>query len=208
METGTRKANLFITGMGLSLDVELTATLKQSSAPAKIIGVQCLATCWNPYFTPWCAEADFEEDLIVTVEKLSPQPAILLVEDNEDDVLLIRREFQRACLPNSLQVASSGPQAIAYLTGSGIFSDRVQYPFPTLVLLDINMPGSDGFAVLKWIRRQSLFAQLCVVVLSSSDAMGDVNLAHHLGADSFLVKPLECGSLTELWQAALLKRPT
>jgi CheY-like chemotaxis protein len=107
-----------------------------------------------------------------------------------------------------LQVASSGPQAIAYLTGSGIYADRVQYPFPTLVLLDINMPGSDGFAVLKWIRRQSLFAQLCVVVLSSSDAMGDVNLAHHLGADSFLVKPLECRSLTELWQAALLKRPT
>jgi CheY-like chemotaxis protein len=145
---------------------------------------------------------------IVTVEKPSPQPAILLVEDNEDDVLLIGREFQRAGLPNLLQVASSGPQAIAYLTGSGIYADRVQYPFPTLVLLDINMPGSDGFAVLKWIRRQSLFAQLCVVVLSSSDAMGDVNLAHHLGADSFLVKPLECKSLTELWQAALLKRRT
>jgi len=144
----------------------------------------------------------------VTAEKLSLQPAILLVEDNQDDVLLIRREFQRTGLPNPLQVASTGPRAIAYLTGSGIFGDRIQYPFPALVLLDINMPGSDGFAVLKWIRRQSAFARLCVVVLSSSDAMRDVNFAHHLGADSFLVKPLESRSLTELWQAALLKRPT
>ena len=133
------------------------------------------------------------------------QPAILLVEDNLDDVLLIRREFQRAPLTNPLRVVRSGPQAIAYLTGSGTYCDRTQYPLPALVLLDINMPGSDGFGVLKWIRRQPVFAQLCVVVLTSSDEMRDVNLAFHLGADSFLVKPLECRSLSELWQAVLLK---
>jgi CheY-like chemotaxis protein len=150
--------------------------------------------------------AGYPNDSIVTVEKPSLQPAILLVEDNQDDVLLIRREFQRARLTNLLEVVSSGPQAIAYLTGSGTYCDRAQYPVPALVLLDINMPGSDGFAVLKWIRRQSGFARLCVVVLSSSDEMRDVNLANHLGADSFLVKPLECRSLSELWQAVLLKR--
>ncbi len=138
-------------------------------------------------------------------EEPSLQPTILLVEDTQDDVLLIRREFQRARLTDPLRVVASGPQAIAYLTGSGTYCDRTQYPLPSLVLLDINMPGSDGFAVLKWIRRQSVFAQLCVVILSSSDEMRDVNLAHHLGADSFLVKPLECTSLSELWQAVLLK---
>jgi CheY-like chemotaxis protein len=141
----------------------------------------------------------------VPLEEPSFQPAILFVEDNPDDVLLIRREFERARLTNPLHVVSSGPQAIAYLTGSGTYHDRTQYPLPALVLLDINMPGSDGFAVLKWIRRQSIFAQLSVVVLSSSDEMRDVNLAFHLGADSFLVKPLEGRSLTELWQAVLLK---
>jgi len=144
----------------------------------------------------------------VTVEKPLLQPAILLVEDNEDDVLLIRREFQRTGLPNPLQSVRSGPKAIAYLTGSGPYCDRTQYPFPALVLLDINMPGSDGFDVLKWIRRQPVFAGLCVVVLSASDEMRDVNLAFHLGADSFLVKPLECRNLSELWQAVLLKRPS
>jgi len=142
----------------------------------------------------------------VTPEQPSLQPSILLIEDNQDDVLLIEREFQRGRLTDPLQVVASGPQAIAYLTGSGTYCDRTQYPLPSLVLLDINMPGSDGFAVLKWIRRQSVFAQLCVVVLSSSDEMRDVNLAHHLGADLFLVKPIERRSLFELWEAVVSKQ--
>jgi CheY-like chemotaxis protein len=142
----------------------------------------------------------------VPVEKPLPEPATLLVEDNEDDILLIRRQFRLAGLSNPLHVVSSGPQAIAYLTGSGVYCDRAQYPFPSLVLLDINMPGSDGFAVLKWIRRQLEFARLRVVVLSASDEMRDVNLAHHLGADLFLVKPLESRSLVELREAVLLKQ--
>ena len=135
----------------------------------------------------------------MSLEKHSLPPAILLVEDNSDDVLLIQREFQLARLTNPLHVVSSGPKTIAYLTKSGT-------QIPALVLLDINMPGSDGFAVLKWIRRQSAFAQLCVVVLSSSDEMRDVNLAHQLGADSFLVKPLEHRSLAELWEAVVSKQ--
>ena len=135
----------------------------------------------------------------MSLEKPSLPPAILLVEDNSDDVLLIQREFQLARLTNPLHVVSSGPKAIAYLTKSGT-------QIPALVLLDINMPGSDGFAVLKWVRRQSAFAQLCVVVLSSSDEMRDVNLAHQLGADSFLVKPLEHRSLAELWEAVVSKQ--
>jgi len=145
------------------------------------------------------------QDFGVTAEKPSPHPAILLVEDSQDDVLLLRREFEQAGLRNLLQVVSRGPQAIAYIAGSGTYSDRTQHPFPALVLLDINMPGSDGFAVLKWIRRQSVLARLCVVVLSSSDEMHDVNLAYNLGADLFLVKPLERRSISELWQAVLLK---
>jgi len=136
----------------------------------------------------------------VTAEKTS-SPSILLVEDNQDDVLLIRRGFERAGISNPIQIVSRGPQAIAYLNGSGLYCDRTKYPLPALVLLDLNMPGSDGFAVLKWIRRQSAFTHLCVVVLSASDAMRDVNLAHHLGANLFLVKPLEFWNAAELWQS-------
>ena len=136
-------------------------------------------------------------------EKPSLRPSILLVEDTQDDVILIQREFGRAGITNPLQVVTRGSQAIAYLTGSGTYSDRTEYPFPILVLLDINMPGSDGFDVLRWIRRQPSLAGLCVVVLSASDEMRDVNLANNLGADSFLVKPLESKSIRELWQTVM-----
>lgn len=144
---------------------------------------------------------ELPKDFIVTPEQPRLQPSILLIEDNQDDVFLIRREFQRARLTNPLHVVRSGQQAIAYLTRSGT-------EIPALVLLDINMPGSDGFAVLKWIRRQSAFAQLRVVVLSSLDDTRDANLAHHLGADSFLVKPLESTTLCELWEAVVSKLVT
>ena len=152
------------------------------------------------------SESTFPKNLIVSVEKPPPQPVILLVEDNPDDVLLLRREFERAGVTNTLHVVSRGPQAIAYLTGSGSYSDRTQYPFPELVLLDINMPGSDGLAVLRWIRRQPGFARLCVVVLSASHQTRDVDLAHHLGADLFIAKPLQHTNISELWEAMLLKQ--
>ncbi len=90
---------------------------------------------------------------------------------------------------------------MAYLAGRQSYFDRTKHPLPALVLLDINMPGSDGFAVLKWIRRQPQFASLCVAVLSGSDEMRDVNLAHHLGANLFLVKPLDFWVAAELLRA-------
>ncbi len=69
-----------------------------------------------------------------------------------------------------------------------------------MVLLDIKMPGTDGFDVLRWIRHQPQFAPLCIVMLTSSDEIRDVNLAYQLGANSFLVKPLD------FWNAAELSR--
>lgn len=126
--------------------------------------------------------------------------AILLVEDNEDDVVLIERAFQRAGLRHLVSSVRSGATAIAYLRGDSPYHDRLAYPLPDLVLLDIKMPGIDGFQVLRWIRSNPEFARLVVVMLTSSDEIRDVNLAYHLGANSFLVKPLD------FWNAAELAR--
>ena len=123
---------------------------------------------------------------------------ILLVENNQEDILLILRAFQRAGANRRIQAVTGGMDAVAYLQGTHPYGDRQKYPLPALVLLDIKMPGMDGFEVLRWIRRQWEFFELCVVMLTSSDHIRDANEAYHLGANSFLVKPLDFHNAAEL----------
>lgn len=125
-------------------------------------------------------------------------PLVLLVDDNQDDVLLIKRSFARAGLEHPIAHVSSGLECMAYLSGEAPYCDRALYPSPSVVLLDLKMPGTDGFDVLRWIRHQSVFAPLRVVVLTSSDDIREVNLAFQLGANSFLVKPLDFWYATQL----------
>ena len=131
------------------------------------------------------------------IEQNIEQP-ILLVENNQDDILLILRAFQRAGVTRRIQPVTSGMDAVDYLQGKPPYDDRKKYPLPAMVLLDIKMPGMDGFEVLSWIRRQWEFFQLCVVMLTNSDHIRDVNEAYHLGANSFLVKPLDFQNAGEL----------
>ena len=122
---------------------------------------------------------------------------IMLVEDRDDDVLLVRKSLERAWINNPLQVVRNGEEAMNYLAGEGRYSRRTEYPLPDLILLDLKLPGIDGFEVLQWIRRQPDFGSITVVVLTSSDAIRDVNRAYALGANSFLVKPLEFENFVE-----------
>jgi len=116
---------------------------------------------------------------------------ILLVEDREDDVLLIKRAFEKAGIPQPVNVVRDGEEAKEYLAGQGRFSNRAEHPLPWLVLLDLKMPKVDGFQVLTWLRGVPELRAMIVVVLTSSEAVRDVNEAYRLGANSFLVKPLE-----------------
>lgn len=142
--------------------------------------------------------------MIIVRVKFAPvalEPPFLLVDDSSDDVLLIRRAFIKARLTNPLHAVSNGSEAIAYLNGDGNFANRNEFPLPELVLLDINMPGLSGFDVLRWIRLQPQFKNLRVVMLTSSDVMRDVTRAYELGANSFLIKPLEFERFAEFSQA-------
>jgi CheY-like chemotaxis protein len=116
---------------------------------------------------------------------------ILVVEDREDDILLIRKAFEKTGVANPVHFVRSGDEAVAYLSGEWKYINRVEYPLPVLVLLDLKLPGMDGFEVLTWIRRQEELRALPVVVLTSSTALSDVNRAYRLGANSFFVKELE-----------------
>ena len=127
--------------------------------------------------------------------------AILVVEDNENDTTLIRRTLTNACIPNPQHFVGSGEEAIDYLAGTGRYRDREKHPLPTLVLLDLELPGVHGFEVLKWIRAHRRFKDLRVVMLTCSIHIRDVNEAYRLGANSFLVKPLEFENVRELFSS-------
>jgi len=125
---------------------------------------------------------------------------ILLVEDDANDVLLIQRAFQKAGYKSSLKVVRDGSQAIAYLRGVGPFEDRDKYPLPFLMLLDLKMPGTSGFEVLQWVRSKPEFRRLLIVVLTSSNLQADVDRAYELGANSYLVKPVEFEEMVSMIQ--------
>jgi CheY-like chemotaxis protein len=113
---------------------------------------------------------------------------VLHVEDDDNDALLLNFAVRRSKLNVSLQRVSDGERAIRYLTGEGEFGDRTRYGFPSLVLLDLKMPGTDGFAVLEWMRSQPGLVNLPVVVLSSSDWAEDLTRARQMGAKDYLIK--------------------
>ncbi len=116
---------------------------------------------------------------------------ILIVEDQEDDILLIKRAFKAAGINNPIQVVRNGIEAVAYLSAEGKFANRHEYPLPSLVLLDLHMPGMDGYELLAWVRKQDGLRATPVVVLTSSNLISDVNRAYALGANSFFVKDVD-----------------
>ena len=123
---------------------------------------------------------------------------VLHVEDDPNDVLLFQHACQKAGVALNLRVVADGAEAIAYLRGTDGFADRQQHPLPRLVLLDLKMPRVNGFEVLAWIRKEKSFRSLPVVVLSSSNHAVDVQRAYDVGANSYLVKPVDFNSLVAL----------
>src|SRR6476660_5646829 len=109
---------------------------------------------------------------------------ILLVEDHEDDVFLMRQAIKEAGLANPIRVATDGKEAIDYLSGQGPFADRSRHPLPALVFLDLKLPGISGHEVLSWMRAEAQFRSTPVVVLTASEDPADLKKSYELGANS------------------------
>ena len=118
------------------------------------------------------------------------QGVLLLVDDNPDESILARLAFEKAGLGAYLRSVESGEEAKQYLKGDGIFSDRLAFPFPRLLLMDMKMPGVSGVEVLKWVRRQSYGREVPVILLTNSSYHPEVVEAYECGATAFLIKPL------------------
>jgi CheY-like chemotaxis protein len=126
---------------------------------------------------------------------------VLHVEDDPNDVLLFQHACQKAGVPLEVQEVGDGDEALAYLRGTDRFGDRLQYPFPRVVLLDLKMPRVNGFEVLTWMRGDEKLRRLPVIVLTSSNHDEDLKRAYAAGANSYLVKPLDFNSLVTLAKA-------
>jgi CheY-like chemotaxis protein len=128
---------------------------------------------------------------------MAPQPSLLLVEDNEDDVFLMTRALKSAGINLPLQVVTDGQQALNYFAGTGPYADRSIYPVPLIVFLDIKLPQLSGLELLRWLRSQPALRRVIVIVLTSSNHPEDVREAYDLGANSYIVKPASFQQLVE-----------
>jgi CheY-like chemotaxis protein len=126
---------------------------------------------------------------------------ILYAEDEADDVFFMRRAFEAAGIGHPLRTVADGQEIIAYLSGVGQYADRCEHPLPGLILLDLNMPRTSGFEVLKWIRATPAVSALPILVLTSSNHDSDVQRASLLGANGYIVKPGKPEDLLEIVKA-------
>ena len=125
-------------------------------------------------------------------------PFILLAEDDDNDAFGMELAFHDVGLKNQVWRVADGEEAIAYLKGTGKYRNREAYPVPTLLMLDLRMSGKDGFELLRWVRSDPRWKNLVAVVLTSSEAESDKQKAYALGANSYLIKPTDFKSFSEM----------
>jgi CheY-like chemotaxis protein len=130
------------------------------------------------------------------------QFTVLLVEDDLNDIFLVKRAFRTARIPNPLQVVTDGEEAISYLRGEGKYSDRVAYPLPKLIVMDIKMPRRSGFEVIEWVKGDMRpLRRIPIVIVSSSDSPADINRAYELGANAYMIKPMDYRAVEHLFES-------
>ena len=121
----------------------------------------------------------------------TPNQPILLVEDSPEDFETTERAFRRSGLRNPIFRCSDGDEALDYLHRRGAYTDPAKAPRPGVILLDLNLPGTDGREVLSEIKADPSLKQIPVVVLTTSRDERDVDACYKAGASSYIQKPVD-----------------
>src|SRR5258706_16393617 len=114
---------------------------------------------------------------------------VLHIDDNATDRVLVRVVLNRIGISGSVFSLEDGAEGLAYLKGEGKFSDRNLYPWASVIITDLQMPGIDGLTLLRMIKDNPGWATIPVVILSASEDPAHRQCAHELGASTYLVKP-------------------
>ncbi len=125
---------------------------------------------------------------------------LLLVEDQASDAELALRALRTLDLDERTHRVDDGAEALDFLFGRGAYADRSPADAPGLVLLDLKLPKLSGHEVLRTLKADDRTAHIPVVVLSSSDEQSDVTRCYALGANSYVVKPVDFDTFTETVQ--------
>jgi CheY-like chemotaxis protein len=124
--------------------------------------------------------------------------AILVAEDDPDDRSILELALSSACAGVPLRSVCDGQEVMDYLQGKPPYDDRVAYPIPSLLLLDLKMPRRSGLETLEWIRSRPEFERLAVVILSGSNRKNDIDRAYGSGANFYLMKPHKFSDLAPM----------
>ncbi len=126
--------------------------------------------------------------------------AILLVEDNAEDVELTLRAFRKSRVANEVSVVRDGAEALEFLFGTGADGGRSPEAMPEVILLDLKLPKVNGLEVLRRLRADQRTRRIPVVVLTSSAEEKDILASYDLGANSFVRKPVDFAQFLEAAQ--------
>lgn len=122
---------------------------------------------------------------------------ILIVEDNVEDFEATRRAFRRSGMVNPIHRCLDGDSALDYLQRRGPYADPATSPRPGIILLDLNLPGTDGRQVLAEVKADSGLRQIPVIVLTTSDDEQDIQACYDAGANSYIQKPVDLPGFVE-----------
>jgi CheY-like chemotaxis protein len=135
------------------------------------------------------------------LSKSEARRTVLIVDDDSDDIKLTQRTIASVCPQLNTIGLNSADALIAYLQGEKDYADRDRFPCPFLLLLDLRMPGKNGFDVLAWLRSHPPHDRLPAVVLTATGAVMVARQAYALGARSFLNKPISGAEFLEMMRS-------
>lgn len=124
--------------------------------------------------------------------------AILMVDDDEEDFVLVKEALESKQLKVDLYWAEDGYEAMNFLVRRGIYKNA---PTPDLILLDLNMPGKNGFEVLRELKAHQKFRKIPVVILTSSRDQKNISRGYNIGASSFMLKPMSFDEMANAMQS-------
>lgn len=145
----------------------------------------------------------------------TPNQPILLVEDSPEDFETTQRAFRKAGLKNPIVLCADGDEALDFLHRRGRFADPALAPRPGIILLDLNLPGTDGRQVLEEVKSSPELRHIPVIVLTTSSDERDVAACYRAGANSYVQKPVDMDGfmraierLNDYWfEVVILPRP-